>query len=54
MNLNFECGVLPARNSFTFVKDGQNWMVVDHRSSAMPAPPQQPRHATLRFSWEAK
>jgi len=30
---------LPARYSFTFVKDGGNWMIVDHHSSAMPAAP---------------
>ena len=30
---------LPARYSFTLVKDGQNWMIVDHHSSAMPPPP---------------
>ena len=30
---------LPARYSFTFVKEGGNWMIVDHHSSAMPAPP---------------
>jgi uncharacterized protein (TIGR02246 family) len=29
----------PARYSFTFVKDGEIWMIVDHHSSAMPAPP---------------
>src|SRR5262245_46701133 len=29
----------PARYSFTFVKNGQNWMIVDHHSSAMPAAP---------------
>jgi hypothetical protein len=29
---------LPARYSFTFVKDGPNWMIVDHHSSAMPTP----------------
>ncbi len=31
---------LPARYSFTFVKKGKNWMIVDHHSSAMPPPPQ--------------
>ena len=30
---------LPARYSLTFVKDGANWMIVDHHSSAMPASP---------------
>jgi uncharacterized protein (TIGR02246 family) len=30
---------LPARFSFVFVKDGENWMIVDHHSSAMPTPP---------------
>jgi uncharacterized protein (TIGR02246 family) len=30
---------LPARYSFTLVKDGENWMIVDHHSSAMPPPP---------------
>jgi uncharacterized protein (TIGR02246 family) len=30
---------LPARYSFVFVKDGQNWMIVDHHSSALPNPP---------------
>ena len=34
-----EAKTLPARYSFTFVKDGGNWMIVDHHSSAMPAPP---------------
>jgi uncharacterized protein (TIGR02246 family) len=29
----------PARYSFTFVKNGDNWQIVDHHSSAMPAPP---------------
>ena len=30
---------LPARYSFTYVKMGNNWMIVDHHSSAMPQPP---------------
>jgi len=30
---------LPARYSFTLVKDGENWMIVDHHSSAMPPSP---------------
>src|SRR6266568_433501 len=34
-----ETKTLPARYSFTFVKEGENWMIVDHHSSAMPAPP---------------
>ena len=34
-----EAKTLPARYSFTFVKDAGNWMIVDHHSSAMPAPP---------------
>ena len=34
-----ETKTLPARDSFTFVKEGENWMIVDHHSSAMPAPP---------------
>ncbi|HEY3101799.1 MAG TPA: SgcJ/EcaC family oxidoreductase [Methylomirabilota bacterium] len=34
-----EAKTLPARYSFTFVKDGGNWMIVDHHSSAMPTPP---------------
>lgn len=29
----------PARYSFTFVKNGESWQIVDHHSSAMPAPP---------------
>jgi uncharacterized protein (TIGR02246 family) len=33
-----EAKTLPARYSFTFVKEGDNWMIVDHHSSAMPAP----------------
>jgi uncharacterized protein (TIGR02246 family) len=34
-----ETKTLPARYSFTFVKTGGNWMIVDHHSSAMPPPP---------------
>ena len=30
---------LPARYSFTFVKNGAHWLIVDHHSSAMPAAP---------------
>jgi len=29
----------PARYSFTYVKNGDSWQIVDHHSSAMPAPP---------------
>jgi len=29
----------PARYSFTYVKKGNNWMIVDHHSSAMPPAP---------------
>jgi uncharacterized protein (TIGR02246 family) len=34
-----ETKTLPARYSFTYVKNGERWLVVDHHSSAMPAPP---------------
>src|SRR4029434_30652 len=34
-----ETKTLPARYSFTFVKNGESWMIVDHHSSAIPAPP---------------
>lgn len=34
-----ETKTLPSRYSFTFVKDGERWLIVDHHSSAMPAPP---------------
>ncbi len=33
-----ETKTLPARYSFTFVKEGESWMIVDHHSSAVPAP----------------
>ena len=37
-NKDGEAKTLPARYSFTFVKEGENWIIVDHHSSAMPAP----------------
>ena len=29
---------IPARYSFSYAKDGDTWKIVDHHSSAMPAP----------------
>jgi uncharacterized protein (TIGR02246 family) len=34
-----EVKTLPARYSFTFIKNGERWLIVDHHSSAMPAAP---------------
>jgi uncharacterized protein (TIGR02246 family) len=33
---------IPARYSFTFVKDADRWLIVDHHSSAMPPAPASP------------
>ena len=33
---------LPARYSFVYVKQGGKWLIADHHSSAMPAPPAAP------------
>ena len=38
-NKDGEPKTLPARYSIVFVKDDQNWMIVDHHSSASPTPP---------------
>jgi uncharacterized protein (TIGR02246 family) len=34
-----EARSLPARYSFTYVKNSAQWLIVDHHSSAMPTPP---------------
>ncbi|HSD60279.1 MAG TPA: DUF4440 domain-containing protein, partial [Burkholderiales bacterium] len=34
-----ETKLIPARYSFTYVKRGDKWLIVDHHSSAMPPPP---------------
>src|SRR3981189_3541409 len=34
-----EAKTLPARYSFTYVKNGERWLIVDHHSSAMPSAP---------------
>lgn len=34
-----ETKTIPARYSFTYLKEGNAWMIVDHHSSAVPAGP---------------
>jgi hypothetical protein len=32
-----EVKVLPARYSFTYIRNSERWLIVDHHSSSMPA-----------------
>lgn len=34
-----EVKTLPARYSFTYINNGERWLIVDHHSSAMPSAP---------------
>src|ERR1700751_2800755 len=34
-----EAKSLPARYSFTYIRNGERWLIVDHHSSAMPTAP---------------
>jgi uncharacterized protein (TIGR02246 family) len=34
-----EVKTLPARYSFTYIKNGERWLIVDHHSSVMPSAP---------------
>ena len=34
-----ETKTFPARYSFTYVKNGDHWLIIDHHSSAMPSTP---------------
>ena len=34
-----EVKILPARYSFTYINNGERWLIVDHHSSAMPSAP---------------
>jgi hypothetical protein len=41
VNTDGEVKTLPARYSFTYINNGERWLIVDHHSSAMPAAPRQ-------------